>query len=249
MIVKEQYNTIDMHKVKKRDLNSPQKPVDCLEYLEVSQPRLVIPVGPRFQATVPEWKGPCNDESELSDTSRWLGTRIWPPKDSSMAYDGGKIGKGRSDSCSCAYPGSSECVKLHIAEARKRLRSELGPAFKSWKFDEMGEQVAKWWTAEQQRKFEFFVKMNPVSQDRSFLRPAITSFSPKTRKDIVSYYLNVYLPRRIGMKTKLLGCKVVDSDDEEVDDTVNAKDSTKRSRPIDAASSKAMKHQYLAGRR
>ncbi|GAB4827258.1 hypothetical protein Ancab_034146 [Ancistrocladus abbreviatus] len=239
-----------MHKAKQRNLHPQGKPVDWLEYLDDINPRLVIPVSPQFQATVPEWKGPCNeDKSSDLNPSRWLGTIIWPPKDSSVAHGSGKIGKGRSDFCSCVSPGSSECVKCHIAEERKRLRSELGPAFKSWKFDEMGEEVAKWWTAEQQRKFEFFVRMNPVSQNRTFLSPAVTSFSSKTRKDIVSYHLNVYLPRRISIRTKLLGRKVVDSDDEEVEDTINAKNSPKRSRPRDATSSKAMKHQYLVGRR
>ncbi|GMH12242.1 hypothetical protein Nepgr_014083 [Nepenthes gracilis] len=110
------------------------KSVDWLEYLKDCEPRLVVPVGPRFQADVPEWKGPCNEEfgrrgGANLDDSRWLGIRTWPIKGSCVGAEGGKIGKGRSDSCSCTSPGSSDCIKCHVAEERKRLHSNLGCAF------------------------------------------------------------------------------------------------------------------------
>ncbi|XP_021720737.1 AT-rich interactive domain-containing protein 2-like [Chenopodium quinoa] len=238
-----------MHKPKKRNLQSPQKSADWLEYINDCLPALVIPVGPRFQADVPEWTSASNHMHENGDldTSRWLGTRIWAFQNDSTD-SGGKIGKGRPDSCSCSSPGSSQCAKQHISEARARLQSDLGPAFKSWKFDEMGEDVGKSWTSKQKKKFDSLVCANPLSQGKSFLQPAESSFPSKTRKDIVSYYLNVYVPKRISMITRL-GYKLLDSDDDEVEEAPNTKSSQKRPRPNSDDSTKLAKSHYLTGRR
>ncbi|GMH12244.1 hypothetical protein Nepgr_014085 [Nepenthes gracilis] len=238
-----------MHKPRKRNRCSRPKSVDWLEYLNDGEPRLVVPVGPRFQADVPEWKGPCNEEfgrrgGANLDDSRWLGIRTWPIKGSCVGAEGGKIGKGRSDSCSCTSPGSSDCIKFHVAEERERLHSNLGPAFRSWKFDVMGEDVSKSWTMEQQKKFDSLVRMNPVSQGSSFLDPAMTFFLSKTRKDVVNYYLNVYLPKRISMKTHL-GFKVLDSDDDEAGDATNDTNRPKRSRLSGLDVRKHVKSRYL----
>lgn len=243
-----------MHKPKKRSPHSAQKSVDWLEYLNDCLPGLVIPVGPRFQADVPQWTVPSNDgflNGDLdSDTSKWLGTTIWPLQEDNFTITitgGGKIGNGRSDSCNCSNPGSSQCVHRHISEERSRLRADLGPAYKGWKFDEMGEDVAKSWSSKQRKKFDLIVKANPLSQDTSFLKPAELSFPSKTRKDIVSYYLNVYVPKRISMISRS-GCKVLDSDDDEVEEAPsNAKNSLKRSRPVDNTT--LVKSHYLTGRR
>ncbi|XP_010685618.2 AT-rich interactive domain-containing protein 2 [Beta vulgaris subsp. vulgaris] len=241
-----------MHKPKKRNLQSPQKSVDWLEYINDCLPALVIPVGPRFQADVAEWVGPSNERyvNGDSDTSRWFGTKMWTPQDDSTD-SGCKIGKGRLDSCTCSSPGSPYCVKQHVTEARARLQSELGPTFKSWKFDMMGEVVGKSWTSKQKKKFDHFVKANPLSQGKSFLQPAMSSFPSKTRKDIVNYYLNVYVPKRISLISRS-GCKVLDSDDDEVveaPNTPNAKNSLKRSRSDSDESAKLAKSHYLTGRR
>lgn len=238
-----------MHKPKKRNLQSPQKSVDWLEYINGCLPGLVIPLGPRFQADVPEWTGASNDQYVNGDldSSRWLGTKTWVLQDDSTD-SGGKIGKGRPDYCSCSSAGSPQCVKLHISEARARLQSDLGPAFKSWKFDEMGEDVGKSWTSKQKKRFDNLVRSNPLSQGKSFLQPAVSSFPSKTRKYIVSYYINVYVPKRISMLTRS-GCKVLDSDDDEVEAAPNAKNSLKRSRPNSDDSTKLAKSHYLTGRR
>ncbi|KAL2898777.1 AT-rich interactive domain-containing protein 2 [Bienertia sinuspersici] len=238
-----------MHKPKKRNLQSPQKSVDWLQYINDCLPGLVIPIGPRFQADVPEWTEASNERYANGDldSSRWLGTKTWPlhneGKDS-----GHKIGKGRADRCTCTTPGSPYCVKKHVMEAQAKLQSELGPAFKSWKFDEMGEDVGKSWSSKQKRRFENLVKTNPLSQNKSFLKPAESSFPSKTRKEIVSYYLNVYVPRRISMITRS-GGKVLDSDEDEVEQTPNGKNSLKRSRTDNDDSTKLAKPNYLTGRR
>lgn len=42
-------------------------------------PRLVIPIGPRFQAKVPKWEGVTNIDQHISDDGlKWLGTQIRP---------------------------------------------------------------------------------------------------------------------------------------------------------------------------
>ncbi|GMH12241.1 hypothetical protein Nepgr_014082 [Nepenthes gracilis] len=238
-----------MHKPRKQNCCSRRKLVDWLEHLNDCEPSLVVPVGPRFQADVPDWKGPCNEEfgrrgGANLDDSRWLGTQTWPIKGSCVGAKGGKIGKGRSDSCSCTSLGSSDCIKRHVAEERKRLHSNLGPAFRSWKFDVMGEDVSKSWTMEQQKKFHSLVRTNPVSQGSNFLDPTTAFFSSKTQKDVVSYYLNVYLPKRISMKTHL-GFKVLDSDDDEAGDATDDTNRPKRSRSRGLDVGKHVKFRFL----
>ncbi|KAA8543776.1 hypothetical protein F0562_022047 [Nyssa sinensis] len=208
-----------------------------------------------LRLTCLEWTGPphkkCphNADSE-SDTSRWLGTRVWPIKGKSIETKGGVIGKGRPDFCLCVSPGSEECVKTHIADNRIQLQFDLGPPFWRWKFDEMGEEVSKLWNSEEQKKFTSLVKMNPVSQGKSFLKPALESLPCQHRKSIVSYYFNVYVPRRISMKTRA-GCKIIDTDDDEAGEASYSKGSRKRCRAdsVTSYSSKYVKTRYLTGRR
>lgn len=232
-----------MQKPKKSKGRSPKKSVDWVHYIDKDAPRLVVPVGPRFQATVPELT-----EQHVGgslDDSRWLGTRTWPTGEE-RSSNTNAIGKGRPESCNCAHPGSVNCVNCHVTEERKILVCELGPAFKDWKFDTMGEEdVLKSWTNEQQKKFDTLVRMNPVSKDKTFLKPALKSFPSKTKEELVNYYLNVYLPRRIGQLIRS-GVLEIDTDDET---EIKAVDSLKRSRPEKGDSSKNVKPRYLVGKR
>ncbi|XP_074303095.1 AT-rich interactive domain-containing protein 2-like [Silene latifolia] len=234
-----------MQKPKKR--TSPKKKVDWLEYLNDCLPALVIPIGSRFQVDIPECKGPSYD----SDTARRLGTIIWPRRYNNGPMEERKIGNGRPDSCTCSSPGSEQCVKLHISEARKKLQSELGSAWKTWKFDEIGEDAGKLWTSKDKLKFDKLVKTNPLSEGKSFLKPAEEAFPYKTRKGIVSYYLNVYVPKRISMLTRS-GCKTLDSDDDEIQETSTTtknSNSLKRVRPNHVDITELVKSHYLTGRR
>ncbi|XWS48911.1 hypothetical protein CRYUN_Cryun13aG0117400 [Craigia yunnanensis] len=171
--------------------------------------RRQVSVGPLFQAEVPEWTGMVSDTD-----SKWLGTQEWPLKDGehdSLAVTD-PIGRGRPDSCGCSIPGSVECIRLHIAEKRMKLKLELGSVFYRWKFDGMGEEVSLRWTAEEEKRFKYMVQVEPPSLN-AFWPDASKFFPRKTRQYLVSYYFNVFVIRRRSYQNRVTP-KTIDSDDE-----------------------------------
>lgn len=131
------------------------RPIDWLEYTNSFVPRLVIPVGPRFQADVPQWTGVSKEysfcgDNEL-DTLKWLGTRIWPIEDEDAKIKE-VIKEGKPNICSCTFPGSIECVKCHINEERVLLQSNLSYAF---------------WTSKENNFFGSLMKRNPKMHGKS----------------------------------------------------------------------------------
>ncbi|XP_050379442.1 uncharacterized protein LOC126796746 [Argentina anserina] len=175
-----------------------------------------VPIGRGFQAEVPELTGPVSRKNLYAgdDSKKWLGTRVYPIKQIKNAETNTEsIGKGRSDSCSCVSPRSVDCVKRHIDEARLHLQAEIGPAFRTWKFDEMGEFASKSWTLKEQSTFESLVRRNPLSNEESFWMLAFKRFPNKCRKNIVRYYYNVYIPRRMSLQTRS-SPEEIDSDDD-----------------------------------
>ncbi|KAL2238315.1 AT-rich interactive domain-containing protein 2-like [Sesamum indicum] len=211
-----------MKLLKQSDIQSieKQKPTDWFSFIIDDCVRLVVPVGPRFQVDVPSWSLPPSKtglavgDSE-SDNSKWLGTQIWPVKGRNRKVDFTLAGKGRPETCECPFQGSVECVRWHIFNKKFQLQIDLGPAFWKWKFDSMGEDVSKQWNSEEQKKFESIVKTNSMLQGRNFIKSALECFPCQTRESIVSYYLNVYLPRRIRAQTRLGGLNVDTDDDSE----------------------------------
>ncbi|KVH94683.1 AT-rich interactive domain-containing protein 1-like [Cynara cardunculus var. scolymus] len=227
---------------------------DRFSFLLEERQKLVIPIGPRFQADVPEWNGPPqrkypHKNLSKSDSSKFLGTVICSKENTIPETDRDAIGRGRPDCCDCYPPGSILCVKRHIAEKRAHLQKELGPAFRIWKFDEMGEAVAEIWKQSEQQKFVRIVKTNPISEGKNFLKSALECFPSKSHNTIMSYYFNVYLPRRISIQTRS-GCTLVDTDDGEDEKTPCSKGSRKRAQ-VDhvGLTSKNVKVGYLTGRR
>ncbi|KAJ8559493.1 hypothetical protein K7X08_003551 [Anisodus acutangulus] len=229
---------------------------DWLDLIYDVRDKLVIPVGPRFQVDVPDWtnsqnEDKCKYKEDESETSKWLGTLVWPTDNlENKEVNEELIGKGRNKRCPCKFPGSVECVKTHVKEERMKLKSELGTAFNAWNFDDMGE-VSNLWNAEEQKMFSSLVKMNRMSKSKSFLKLALASFPNKTRKNIVDYYFNVHVPQRISSQTRS-DCKLIDTDEEEGEEEVSTtKSSRKRNRTKKGASpsSKSVKRKYLTGRR
>ncbi|KAL8232708.1 hypothetical protein R6Q57_002486 [Mikania cordata] len=213
--------------------------------------KYAIPIGPRFQVEVPEWTGPPQRKypHKTLESSKWLGTVIWSNKDTlTREIEMDVIGQGRPHHCDCYIPGSILCVNRHITEKTTRLQKDLGPAFQIWKFDEMGEVVAKLWKQSEQQKFERVVKMSPISEGNNFIKLALESFPSKSCNAIVNYYFNAYLPRRIRVKTRS-GCTSVDTDDDE-EKTPCSKGSRKKAR-VDGVGPtfKKSKVSYLTGRR
>ncbi|KAK6789880.1 hypothetical protein RDI58_013680 [Solanum bulbocastanum] len=176
------------------------------------QRRKRIPVGPQFQADIPE-----SIEEIYESDSKWLGTGIWPlgkRGKKRTLVDRGPIGKGRQDICSCNTRGSYDCVKFHISEKRRKLKIDLGSAYSEWKFDSMGEEVALSWSREEEHKFRDIVKSNPLSEEKSFWNEVFKFFPNKSRESLVSYYFNVFLLRRRGNQNRT-NAGNIDSDDDE----------------------------------
>ncbi|KAF8412227.1 hypothetical protein HHK36_000187 [Tetracentron sinense] len=170
-----------------------------------------VPVGPLFQAEVPDWTG-MTSESD----SKWLGTRVWPLEkgERNLLIERDPMGKGRQDSCGCQFPGSIECVRFHIGEKRMRVKLELGLAFHRWGFNRMGEEVSLPWTDEEEQRFKAIVRLNPPSLEKCYWDQVIKSFHAKSRENLVSYYFNVFLLRRRSYQNRVTPNNI-DSDDDE----------------------------------
>ncbi|KAL2461542.1 AT-rich interactive domain-containing protein 1 [Abeliophyllum distichum] len=171
-----------------------------------------IPVSSLFQAEIPEFCG----EVYNSD-SKWVGTQIWPLEKGQVLknlIERDRIGKGRQELCGCQFPGSVECVRFHVSEKRMRVKLELGSAFYRWKFDRVGDEVALYWTREEENKFQDIVKLNISSSEKYFWDELFKFFPLKGRESLVSYYYNVFLLRRRGYQNRT-STSNIDSDDEE----------------------------------
>ena len=172
----------------------------------------LVSVGHLFQAEVPEWTGVVSESD-----SKWLGTQVWPVKDDSKpTTEPDLVGRGRQGKCSCNVQGSVDCVRFHIAENRMKLKLELHSVFYYWGFDKMGEEVSLRWTADEEKRFKDAMRLKFPSQNKSFWNNPSRYFRNKTRKDMVSYYFNVYLIQLRSYQNRVTP-KTVDSDDDEVE--------------------------------
>ncbi|KAK4773354.1 hypothetical protein SAY87_028373 [Trapa incisa] len=137
-----------------------------------------------------------------------------------------EVGAGRSE-CSCYDKDSIRCVRQHIVEAREKLRRNIGSGeFEDFGFLDMGEQVADKWTAEEEVLFLEIVFYNPPSIGRDFWNILSSTFPSRTKREIVSYYFNVFMIRRRAEQNRFDPLNA-DSDndewrlsDEDTDDSV-----------------------------
>ncbi|TKY60645.1 AT-rich interactive domain-containing protein 2 [Spatholobus suberectus] len=169
-----------------------------------------VSIGPRFQAEVPKWTGIISESD-----SKWLGTQVWPLKHDSKPATETDLGRERQEKCICKLQGSVACVRLHIAENRMKLKLELGSVFYHWGFDRMGEEVSLPWTTEEEKKFKDIMKSNIPSKNKYFWNNPSKYFPKKTRRNLVSYYFNVFLIQLRSYQNRVTP-KNVDSDDDEV---------------------------------
>lgn len=171
---------------------------DTYSLLLQQHPQKLVPLGPDHQAEVPPW----NPSKAVADNvqtdvvedegDELSGITVIPLPDSDSSEC--KVGAGRTNCC-CNDKGSVRCVRQHIMESREKLEKDIGSdAFEELGFLEMGEAIAeKHWTEEEERIFHQTVLSNPISLDKSFwcrLSPALPS---RTKREIVSYYFNVFM--------------------------------------------------------
>lgn len=203
-----------------------------------------IPKKDPFQAYLPILSTKDQYASNPNN-QKWFGTKIWSRNEpnqpgqettNSSTHEGDAVPenevicKGKSpDACNCQMPGSVDCVHRHMVEERGKLKAELGPAFQTWKFDEMGEDSADSWTLGDMLRFNSVMKKRnlPSSKRKTFLQLASQFLPNKSRASIVSYYFNFYLLSwRIRKRTRLNRTAAeIDTDDdydEVIGETSNA---------------------------
>lgn len=181
--------------------------IDCEGH--ILTPRKRVPLGPGFQAELPPKRllaDSCRSDCEL-DSLRWLGECVWPMQEDDTVLEANH----HHHECLCKFQDSLECVRLHIQEKREALKTELGGAFSTWGFDEMGEIVAEKWSREEQSAFQELVRRNP----ESFWHDLFEYFPTKCMTDFVSYYFNVFVLRRRAIQNRV-NPDNIDSDDDEM---------------------------------
>ncbi|RDY04606.1 AT-rich interactive domain-containing protein 2, partial [Mucuna pruriens] len=216
---------------------SPERPIrtltryeDIYSILLEHSPRKPVSVGANHQADVPAWdfSGATNRPNvsdAVSDSDFTVGDRgetekrltgncVIPMPQLELSSNDDEIGKGRTD-CSCEDRGSMRCVRQHIAEEREKLINTFGlEKFTELGLTNMGEQVAEKWSAEDEQLFHEVVFNNPASLDKNFWNYLSIAFPSRTKKEIVSYYFNVFMLRRRAEQNRndLLN---IDSDNDE----------------------------------
>lgn len=218
------------HSVNCFELGIPPRmfaPVESFYSFLLDQPaRKQVPIGPGHQATIPEWEGSRNGILEHSgmsvqnhmiecpDGEKLSGTCVVPmPALSTLAHMDDIVGKGRKF-CVCQDRGFIRCVRQHIKEAREEIVKMLGyEKFKDLGFCDMGEEVARNWSDEDAQLFHEVVYSYPVTFGRNFWQHLAAAFFSRTKKEIVSYYFNVFVLGRRGTQNRTL--IDIDSDDDE----------------------------------
>lgn len=211
------YNHVD-------DIGSPVH-----EYL----PRKGVPIGPEHQADIPEWRprtsmivpgasefsadldcsSASTSESVPTGDNKWIRYCVVPMTSCSSLVDW--AGHNKID-CNCSDEGSMRCSRQHIIEARDSLKMSLGQdKFCELGLCEMGEDVAQRWTDEEEKLFQRFVFLNPVSLGKNFWDHLPDAFPGKTNQELVSYYFNVFMLRKRAQQNRSDVLRV-DSDDDEL---------------------------------
>ncbi|KAK2965751.1 hypothetical protein RJ640_003289 [Escallonia rubra] len=199
---------------------------ELYSYLLEHPPRKSVCIGLEYQADIPEWsahgaKNSCSYIAEESVPSpqpaerMFSGTCVIPmPEVEPSASNNDKVGHGRSDCC-CEDPGSVRCVRQHVVDAREDLRGSLGQeSFNEMGFCDMGEAVAEKWSEEDEQLFNEVVCSYPASRGNNFWDHLSVVFPFLSKKEIVSYYFNVFVLRRRAEQNRCDPMNI-DSDNDE----------------------------------
>lgn len=213
-----------------RSLLQPDEVFSSLDY-----PRKPVSIGPEHQAFVPEWdlqvSNASSNQLDKSDSQaahaqssgslisaeddfeNLMGTCVIPLPE--LEASSNYCCEGTQGDCSCLDGGSIKCVRQHIAEARQKLRENLGEEiFEELGFCEMGEEVAKKWTEEEEQAFHGVVLSNPASLGKNFWDHLSAVFQSRTKKELVSYYFNVFILRKRAEQNRFDALNI-DSDNDE----------------------------------
>lgn len=195
------------------EFNIPRRPLvqydDAYSSLLYSSPRKEVPVGPEYQANIPEFDSDSTSKyiSNNGIDERLMGICV-------ISHQEGEPEIAQTD-CKCLDGGSIRCAQQHVKEARLKLIESIGhEKFFDLGFNNMGEEVACNWTEEEQQHFQDVVYSNPVSHGKKFWEQLSIAFPTRTKKEMVSYYFNVFILRRraVQNRSQLLA---IDSDDDE----------------------------------
>uniref|UniRef100_J3LPY1 Myb-like domain-containing protein n=2 Tax=Oryza brachyantha TaxID=4533 RepID=J3LPY1_ORYBR len=201
-------------------------------------PRKAVAIGPDHQADIPEWRPrlsmtvpggseSCADLSyssvstsgssprdEDSENDKWIKHCVIPtPISCSVTWVG-----GYEKHCGCSDEGSIRCVRQHVMESRENLKRRFGEdIFRELGLSEMGEDIARRWTDEEESLFHRVVYSNPPSLGKNFWHFLPRALPGKTSMELVSYYFNVFMLRKRARQNRSEPLHV-DSDDDEVPD-------------------------------
>ncbi|KAF3625581.1 putative UDP-glucose 6-dehydrogenase-like [Capsicum annuum] len=223
-------------------------PMEGYSPLLSNPPRKLVPIGSDFQAELPEWGAydsknislrestqenlnlsSQEQESDFVDhrgeENKLAGTCIIPmPKLDLPADHDENVGAGKIE-CSCEDAGSFGCVRLHIMEAKEKLKEALGQeTFLSLGFYDMGEVVTGKWSGEEEELFHEVVFSNPAAVGKNFWNHLAVEFPSRSRRDLVSYYFNVFMLRKRAKQNRFDPLNIDSDNDEwqEIDDDVVA---------------------------
>ncbi|KAJ6683984.1 hypothetical protein OIU85_007657 [Salix viminalis] len=215
-----------------RALPEPEEACPSLDYPIQKQ----VSVGPEHQAYVPEWdyQGSSTSLNQLDEFNlqvvrahssspgvtidggyeeNLMGTCILPMPD--LDASANYCYEATNHDCVCPDAGSIRCIKQHVSEARLKLRENLGEEiFKGLGFCDMGEVVANKWTGEEEQAFHEVVLSNPVSLGKNFWDHLPSTFPSRTKKEVVSYYFNVFMLQKRADQNRFDPLNI-DSDDDE----------------------------------
>ncbi|KAF6171700.1 hypothetical protein GIB67_007221 [Kingdonia uniflora] len=209
-------------------------------------PRKLVSLGPDHQADVPLWGTGIGNPTQMVDDEmekKLMGICILPMPDvEAYIFNDNKVGNSRTE-CSCVDEGSIRCVRQHILEARKKLKETLGEeSFMELGFCDMGEEVVRKWTGEEEQVFHEVILSHPASSGRNFWQQLSVALPSRTKYNFVSYYFNVFMLRRRAEQNRSISMSI-DSDNDMIESSDDEGEECETSEEEDQEESSVMESQ------